>query len=298
MIETADLEALERSVATAVRSRDSSGLNLLGHGEISLALGWPVDDPRYACKRLPPFDSQEQYRAYAAVVERYIAELQQRGVRVVETELRSFVRPDGRVAGFHVQPALPPDSLGIEILRGSTPSAAHPLLGSVVDTVVGATTARVGIDAQLSNWSWKDEEVWQLDLTTPFLFDESGRPRLDLDPFLAVLPAVLRPLVRQEMVKLMRRWMTPRGALLDMAANVIKARLDGWLDPVLERVNERVDPPVTREEAQRIYTDDRRLWPWLLRLQRANRLWQERVRRRPFEFLLPEHTTYEEPVPT
>jgi hypothetical protein len=63
---------------------------------------------------------------------------------------------------------------------------------------------------------------------------------------------------------------------------------------VLDEVNAHVDPPVTREEARKLYTADKRLWPVLLRLQRANRFWQQRVRRRPFEFLLPEHTTYEE----
>ena len=158
------------------------------------------------------------------------------------------------------------------------------------------TDDRLGIDAQLSNWMWLDGEPWQIDLTTPFLLDDADAPELDLAPFLAPLPAVVRPVVRREMTKLILRWTTARGALLDLAANLLKDGLDPWLDPVLERVNARVDPPITRDEARRVYTEDRRLWPLLFRLEHANRWWQRRVRRRPYEFLLPERTTYEESV--
>jgi hypothetical protein len=293
VIEHGDLESLEDEVARALRTGDPSGLRLIGHGEISIALGWPPDEPKVACKRLPPFRSLDQYRAYEQLVERYIDALEAGGVRVVETELHHLVRPDGSVVGFHLQPVLPAESLGTEILARSEPVGGHPLVRAVVDTVVAANTDRVGIDAQFSNWSWRDGAPWQLDLTTPFMVRADGEPELELGPFLAIMPAVIRPVVRREMVKLMHRWMSARGALADMAANVIKAGLDPWLDPVLEVVNGRVDPPVTRVEAQKLYDDDRRLFPLLLRLQRTNRWWQRHVRRRPFEFLLPEHTTYE-----
>jgi hypothetical protein len=43
-----------------------------------------------------------------------------------------------------------------------------------------------------------------------------------------------------------------------------------------------------------VYHSDRRLWPLFFRLERVNRWWQNSVRRRPFEFLVPERTTYEE----
>jgi hypothetical protein len=281
-------------VAHALRTHDASGLRLLGHGEISLALGWPPDDPHTACKRLPPFRSLDHYRSYAVLVERYIRALEAGGTRVVETELRYVTRADGRVIGFHLQPALPPDSLGNAVLRRSEPETAHALIASVVDVVMNVTNDRVGIDSQLSTWSWHDGEPWQLDLTTPFLFDEGGAPELEMAPFLEILPAAIRPVVRRQMTGLMRRWATARGALADMAANAIKFGLDSWVDPIIEHINARVDPPLTRREAEKMYADDRRLFPVLLRLERANRWWQERVRRRPYEFLLPERTTYEE----
>jgi hypothetical protein len=297
VIEPGELRALEDEVSAALATRDADRLPLLGHGEISLVLGWPPGDPRVACKRLPPFRDAATFERYAAVVRRYIDELRAGGVRVVETDLHHLVRPDGRVVGFHVQPVLPPQALGNEVLRHVDASGGHPMLGAVADAVVGATHPRLGVDAQLSNWAWLDGEPWQLDLTTPFLLDDRGRPAFDLTPFLAVLPAPVRPLVRHEMVTLIRRWTTARGALLDMTASLLKECLDHWVDPVLTEVNARVTPPITPEEATRIYHSDRRLWPLLFRLERANRWWQTNVRHRRFEFLVPKRTTYEEALP-
>jgi hypothetical protein len=294
---TPDLETLEADVSHALATGDAARLRLLGHGEISLVLGWPPDHPVVACKRLPPFTDFSAFAQYRDVVLRYVDELRGRGVRVVDTELHHLIRDDGRVTGFHVQPLLPPDALAIEVLRSTPPSGRHPLLEAVVDTVARATTERVGLDAQLSNWMWLDGEPWQLDLTTPFLLDEHRRPAFDLSPFLASLPAVVRPVVGREMTKLILRWTTARGSLLDLAANLVKEDLTGWLEPALAVINARVDPQVTKAEAERVHAQDRRLWPVLFRLQRAKRWWQRRVRHRPYEFLLPDRTTYEETHP-
>lgn len=297
MIGPDELRALEDEVSVALAARDPSRLPLLGHGEISLVLGWPSGDPTVACKRLPLFRDAAAFERYAAVVRRYIDELRAGGARVVETDLHHLVRPDGRVVGFHVQPVLPAHVLGSTVLRGGDPSRGHPIVPAVVDTVVRVTHPRLGVDAQLSNWAWLDGEAWQLDLTTPFLLDERRRPAFDLVPFLAGLPAAVRPLVRREMVTMIRRWTSARGALLDMTANLLKEGLDPWVDPVVEEVNARVAPPISRREAARVYHGDRRLWPLLLRLEHANGWWQRHVRRRPFEFLVPERTTYEERLP-
>jgi hypothetical protein len=294
VIEPGELRALEDEVSLALAARDPGRLPLLGHGEISLVLGWPPDRPRVACKRLPPFRDAAAFGRYATVVRRYVDELRAGGVRVVETDLRHLVRPDGRVVGFHVQPVLPAGALGTAVLRSGDSAHGHPIVPAVTEAVVEVTHARLGVDAQMSNWAWIEGEPWQLDLTTPFLLDERRRPAFDLTPFLAVLPAPVRPVVQRKMCTLMRRWTTARGALLDMAASLLKERLDAWVDPVLTEVNARVDAPISRSEAARVHASDRRLWPLLFRLERANRWWQLNVRRRPFEFLVPERTTYEE----
>ena len=76
-----------------------------------------------SARRLIPCDAAS---AYGAVVERYIDELRRRGVRVVDTEVTWIERPDGRVIVYHVQPALAPETLGLDILRRSTPERRSP----------------------------------------------------------------------------------------------------------------------------------------------------------------------------
>jgi hypothetical protein len=289
-----DLEALERDVGRALATGDRSTLRVIGHGEISIVLGWPAGDPTVVCKRLPPFPDRPAFEAYRNVVLRYIDALRDGGVRVIDTDVRDITRPDGHVVGFHVQPLLPGPCLATEVLRRGCAADGHPLIPAVVDAVARVTSERIGIDAQLSNWMWIDSEPWQIDLTTPFLLGADGRPAFDLSPFLAALPAVVRPFVGREMTRLIHRWTTARGSLLDLSANLVKEDLDEWLEPVLRCVNARVAPPISRAEALDVHHSDRRLWPLLFRLQHVNSWWQQRVRHRPYEFLLPDRTTYEE----
>jgi hypothetical protein len=289
-----DLEALERDIGCALTTGDRSKLHVIGHGEISIVLGWPADDPTVVCKRLPPFPDRSAFEAYRHVVLQYIDALRDGGVRVVDTDVRHITRPDGHIVGFHVQTLVPDACLATEVLRRGCAADSHPLIPAVVDVVTRVTTDRIGIDAQLSNWMWIDGEPWHIDLTTPFLLRTDGRPAFDLSPFLASLPVVVRPLVGREMTQLIHRWTTARGSLLDLSANLVKEHLDDWLDPVLRCVNTHVTPPISPAEVLHVNRSDRRLWPLLFRLQHANRWWQRRVRHKPYEFLLPDRTTYEE----
>lgn len=293
MIGEADLRRLDADVGRAIAAGDASGLALLGHGEISIVVGWPAAAPELACKRLPPFPSATAFEAYRELVERYVAGLRGAGVRVLDTEVRSVGRPDGTVTGFHVQPVVPAASLGTAQLAAADPARGHPMVAAVVDTVRRGTTPDHGIDGQLDNWSWIDGEPVQLDLTTPFVLRPDGRPALPMAPFLASLPAAVRPVVRREMAHLITRWTTPRGVLVDLVANLYKTGLDAWVEPVLAEVNGAVAPAVTAAEAHRVHVGDRRLWPLLLRLQKAERWYRHHVRRQPYEFLLPASTTYE-----
>ena len=227
------------------------------------------------------------------VVNRYVNTLRRRGVHVVETEVEWFERSDGRVIVYHVQPALAPETLGLDILRRSTPRVDHPLLSSVVGHRHRQYRWRCRCgrpDQQLVMDGRRALATGPLDA----FHDERCGPagsRYDPVPGRAsggrpsggakgndqVDPSLAN---------------TSRFALTDLAANVIKADLEGWMEPVLECINRHVDEPIMYQEAMQIYKSDRRTFPFLLVLGRANRLWQEQVRRRPYEFLLPESTTY------
>jgi hypothetical protein len=58
---------------------------------------------------------------------------------------------------------------------------------------------------------------------------------------------------------------------------------------VIEAVNRTVEAEITEDEVRRYYRSDARLWELMLRLRRADRWWQRRIRRRTYPFLLPGH---------
>ncbi len=288
MIEHAEIEQVEQAVADALDHADASGLAVLGYGEISLVLGWPTDAPQWACKRLPPFPSAAAADRFVDVLHRYLAVLDARMVRVVETGVDRVALPDGRVALYCVQPVLPAAELAPAIVAADH-DAAGGLLGEIVDTALRVVDDTVGLDAQLSNWARCDGQLTYFDVTTPLLRGPDGRSELDTEVFLASLPWALRSPVRRFVLPgILRRYHTPRTVVLDLAANLLKERLDDRIPTVLAAAGDRVDPPLTEDEVRADYRSDARTWDLLQRVRRMDRGWQRRIRRRRYPFLLPD----------
>jgi len=287
MVGADELAELEGRVERALRAGDDEGLDVLGYGEISLVLGWPPGRREFACKRLPPFPEADRFATYAETVHRYVEVLRAHDVDVVDTAVEYLDVPRG-VVGYVVQPVVPASSLLPAVLRATAPGAGHPAVEAIVDAVVRVVGSEVGLDAQVSNWAWVGDHLRYFDVTTPFLRSGDRTDALDVDLLLASLPWALRPPVRRFVVQgVLDRFHDPRSVLVDLCGNLLKERLDRWLPVALEAVNARVADPVSESEVRRFYTGDARLWEAMLRVRRADRWWQRRVRRRVYPFLLP-----------
>lgn len=287
MIGAAALRDLERSVERALHTGRVDGVAVLGRGEVSVVLGWPAEQPEWACKRLPPFADAVAAARYAATLERYVAELTARGVTVIDTEVECLGGGGGGVVLYCVQPVLSDDQLAVPRIRHN-PDEAPAILAGIVDAAM-AVDARVGLDAQLSNWAMVDGRLTCLDITTPMMRRNDGTSELDAEVFLASLPWALRPVVRRVVLPgILARYHEPRTVVLDLAANLVKERLDHLIPVVLELTAGRLQPPLTDAEVRRDYRGDARTWALLQSVRRADRSWQRRVRRRTYPFLLPE----------
>lgn len=288
MITDGELAELERSVEEALATGDAGALRVLGRGEISVVLGWPGDDPRWACKRLPPFPDPPVADRYAAVLARYVAALAERGVRVVGTDVRRVTGTGGRPVLYCVQSVLPANTLAVDAARRD-PQRAEEIVRRIVDTVLSTVDATVGLDAQLSNWATDGDDLVYFDVTTPMIRRADGTSDLDAGLFLASLPWVLRPAVRRFVVPgILDRYHDPRTVVVDLAANLIKERLEPLIGTVITAADERVVPPLTEAEVRRDYRGDARMWAALQHVRRADRWWHRQIRRRPYPFLLPE----------
>lgn len=279
---------LEAKVLHAMATGDESGVRVLGYGEISTVVAVTVPEGTFACKRLPPFDSRARFDAYARVFEDYVRSLREGGVQAVESQLHTIEAADGRVTAYCVQPILDPKELLPNHLRGCTEEEARAIFRKIVAAVDSAASPRLGIDGQLSNWTWRAGELGYLDLTTPMVRDEKGVEALDMDLFLASLPWALRGLVKWLLVKdILDKYFVPRGIVLDLLGNLYKERLEALIPAFLEELGTRYTPVITVKEARSYYQDDARTWSFLLAVRRADRFWQRSVRRRIYPFLLP-----------
>lgn len=285
----ADLVELERAVAAAFETGDDRSLRILGYGEITLVLGSPADRPTRACKRLPVFRDPAAAAAYRALFDRYLRHLSERGLVAVPSELLELPGPDGTVVSYVVQPVLAPGTLVPEVLRAAEPDADHPVLAAICGAVPRVVDDRNGLDGQVSNWAVLDGgQLAYLDVTTPMLFDAQGRTELELDLFLAAYPWLLRAPIRRFVAPgVVSAYRDPRHVLLDLAGNLLKERLEPWLPAAVTAANRQLDRPISEDEARRYYRSDARLWEAMLRLRRADRWWQRRIRRRTYPFLLP-----------
>ena len=281
--EPARMRQLDQAIRRALLTGERSGFDLVGAGEITCVVGFDG----CACKRLPPVGDASRLAAYGALLERYVGELGALGVPVVDTAWRMVSEGDQHV-GYIVQRLVPADTLLPGVLRRGTVAQAVAVLEVVLDHVDRCVDAGVGIDPQLSNWSIEDGAPLLLDVTTPMLRDEAGRDLLDTEIFVAMLPVLVRWIVRRFLVAdILDKNFERRGALLDLIGNIENYGLKHLTEAFLPVVNARLEAPLTLAEIARYRRTERVTWTILRRALWLEQLVQRRVLRTATLHLLP-----------
>jgi len=172
-----DLEELDRAAVQALESLDYYGLNIIGYGELTVALGWPLGAPTAVCKPVGP-TTRDECAQYSELIGSYLADLRRRGIGVVDTDVRSVERSPGSWIVYMVQDLLDTAQLADRMLLTATPDPDHPIVESLVD-VVAAVDPSIGIDAQVTNWHWSSERLELLDVGAAMMWDENGASLLN-----------------------------------------------------------------------------------------------------------------------
>jgi len=285
-----DLDALERSIQRALLSGDESALTVIGYGEITTVVKWRSEKGEFACKRLAPFPDRGAAQRCGEVIGRYIGELGRHGIDVLDTEVGFAAADRGRVVVYCVQPVLPAGTLGPDWMRSRSVDEAIGDFRRILALLRGSVTPALAPDGQLSNWAFVKDRIVYLDVSSPFLRDESGQELFDFKLQMDALPAPLRLPVRRFVVgKILDKYHTLRGQALDFLGNLRKERLE-HLIPVLLPVANRelaLDPPISEADVRAYYTSDARTYAWIQAARRADRWFHRHILRRPYGYLLP-----------
>ncbi len=283
----AELEQLEARVRDALRTGSVAALDVIGFGEVSTVLRLPTRGGEVACKRLLPYADRQAAERSAAVIRAYVAGLRERGIDVIDSDVRTVTAGSTHVV-YVVQPALPAETLGPEHFRTAGTDRVVRDTRALLGRVRAAVSETFAPDGQLANWAFEAGRLLYLDVTSPFMRDAQGRELFDFDQVVRVLPRLLRfPVRRWAISATLDTYFTVRGQGIDFLGNLEKEGLGHLIEPLLPVVNETLglDPPIDLERVRRYYDNDARSYALLQAAARLHCFVEHRVLLRPYPFL-------------
>lgn len=289
LVSASEIEEFERGLGEAVRAGSADEFDIIGYGEITIAVRLSTSNGDLVCKRLAPLTSRASAERFADAIAQYIDALRACGVDVVETETPVLETADYWVL-YCVQPMLAPGSLGPDFLRGKTAEEAAPYVRRVFELIRGSVTPLLAPDGQLSNWAFEGDRVRYLDVGTPFLRDDAGNQLCDFTEVTRALPQPIAAIVERFVLKgILDNYHTLRGQGLDFLGNLIKEGLGDIFPPLVPLVNEvfELDPEITENEVRAYYKSDAQTYAFIQAARRADRWVHRNILRRPYPYLLP-----------
>ncbi len=284
-----EIEAFERQLADAVRTGHAEDLDIIGYGEVTIAVKLQTPHGDLACKRLVPFSSHDAAEHTARLIASYIEQLEACGLDVVETETPILERPEGHVL-YCVQPLLRSGTLGPDFLRGKTAEEAAPYIRRIFEHIRASVTPLLAPDGQLSNWAIEGDRLRYLDVGTPFLRDENGKDSFDFTEQTRALPGPVRVIVNRFLLRgILDNYHSTRGQALDFLGNLIKEGLGDIFPPLIPIANEvfALLPEITENEVRAHYKSDAQTYAFVQAARRADRWVYRNIMRKPYPYLLP-----------
>lgn len=289
LVSISEIEAFERVLDDVVRTGHADDLDVIGYGEVTIAVKLTTTHGDFACKRLVPFSSREAAECAAGLIASYVEQLEACGIDVVETDTPILEQPAGHVL-YCVQPLLPQGTLGPDFLREKTVEEAAPYIRRIFEHIRASVTPSLAPDGQLSNWAIEGERLRYLDVGTPFLRDEAGNDLFDFTEQTRALPAPVRIIVNRFLLRgILDAYHSTRGQALDFLGNLIKEGLGDVFPPLIEIANEvfALEPEITEDEVRAHYKSDAQTYAFVQAARRADRWIYQNILRKPYPYLLP-----------
>ena len=291
------LQQFERQLDPVHPERSVIPAKVLGYGEISSIFKIEgLGD--IAFKRLPIFENRQAAADYLENYKEYCALLSEAGIRLPEDEGIIVQAPKRPTALYIAQKLLPPDSFIHKQLHTLPDDQIHTLLQKVITEIrkiwrinkEHAPALQLSIDGQLSNWALTDGRLLYIDTGTP-MYRKNGQEQLDPEPLLKSAPGFLRWILRLFFLDdVMNRYYDERLVYVDLAANLYKEQRPDLIPATIDIINRHLSdnlPPISKEEADKYYKEDKMIWTLFLSFRRFDRWISTRLMRRRYEFILP-----------
>jgi hypothetical protein len=164
----------------------------------------------------------------------------------------------------------------------------------------------IGMDTQISNWALIDydpaaprvpdnPQLFYLDTSTP-LFRVNNVEQIEGKLFLTSAPGFLRWTLDGSVLSgVINRYYDWKLTTIDIIANFYKEQLPERIPGLIEVANdfftkeapEHKIPQITREELDKYYKSDKRIWSVFQALRRLDRWIKTKIRRMNYDFYLP-----------
>ncbi len=221
--------------------------------------------------------------------------------------------PPTPITLYCAQHKLPSDTIGNTVIHNVHEEDVIRLVRAVLretkkvwDHNLAYPENAIGMDTQVSNWALIDydptiprvmdnQQLYYLDTTTP-LFRVNNVEQIEAKLFLKSAPGFLRwTLSGNVLTGVVNRYYDWRLTTIDIIANFYKEQRPELIPKLIEVVNdffakdapEHKMSPITKEEVDKYYKSDKKIWSVFQTLRRMDRWIKTKIRRRKYDFYLP-----------
>jgi len=308
------LKKLERSIDTYNPEKGEVPIKILGFGEISLVFEIVGDPEQIAYKRIPIFENEKQVNRHIWAYNEYNRILSQDvGLNLPKYDVVWFKDNEDKIQFYCVQEKISSESVGNKVIHDLSTKDVKTLILLVMREMKKVwvhsknhETLDLGLDGQISNFAIigydpnnpkieKDTKLLYFDTSTP-MFRKNGIEAMDAELFLESTPSFLRFLVKAAFLdEVIDRYYDWRLVTIDLIANFFKEQKPELIPGIIRQVNKFFKEeasefnmePITFEEVQKYYKNDKMIWVIFQNARKIDRYIKTKLFKKKYDFYLP-----------
>jgi hypothetical protein len=308
------LKKLERSIDTYNPEKGEVPIKILGFGEISLVFEIVGDPEQIAYKRIPIFENEKQVNRHIWAYNEYNRILSQDvGLNLPKYDVVWFKDNEDKIQFYCIQEKISSESVGNKVIHDLSTEDIKTLILLVMREMKKVwvysknhETLDLGLDGQISNFAIigydpnnpkieKDTKLLYFDTSTP-MFRKNGIEAMDAELFLESTPSFLRFLVKAAFLdEVIDRYYDWRLVTIDLIANFFKEQKLELIPGIIRQVNKFFKEeasefnmkPITFEEVQKYYKNDKMIWVIFQNARKIDRYIKTKLFKKKYDFYLP-----------